>query len=80
MQGAELQQDAARDAAMLEFLTQFITDERRQHHRIYIDGAASRAWGKPEKHRCALKLAALLGYLAVNGSDRVSWYALEGDE
>ena len=55
------------------------TDERRQHHRIYIDGSASMAWGKPEKHRTALKIAALLGYLAVSGSDRVSWYALEKD-
>ena len=56
------------------------TDERRQHHRIYIDGSASMAWGRPEKHLTALRLAALLGYLAVSGSDRVSWYALEGDE
>lgn len=56
------------------------TDERRQHHRIYIDGSASMAWGKPEKHLTALRLAAMLGYLAVSGSDRVSWYALEQDE
>ncbi|MBR4205520.1 MAG: DUF58 domain-containing protein [Clostridia bacterium] len=56
------------------------TDERRQHHRVYIDGSASMAWGKPEKHLTALRLAALLGYLAVSGSDRVSWYALERDE
>ena len=56
------------------------TDERRQHHRIYIDGSASMAWGKPEKHLTALRLAALLGYLAVSGSDRVSWYALEQNE
>ena len=53
------------------------TDERRQHHRIYVDGSASMAWGTPDKHRTALRLAALLGYLAVSGSDRVSWYALE---
>ena len=56
------------------------TDERRQHHRIYVDGSASMAWGTPDKHRTALRLAALLGYLAVSGSDRVSWYALEGEE
>ena len=55
------------------------TDERRQHHRVYIDGSASMSWGKPEKHLVALRLAALLGYLAVSGSDRVSWYALERD-
>lgn len=55
------------------------TDERRQHHRIYIDCSASMAWGKPEKHLTALRLAALIGYLAVSGMDKVSWYALEGN-
>jgi len=55
------------------------TDERRQHHRIYIDCSASMDWGQPEKHLIALKTAALLGLLAVNGMDRVSWYALEED-
>ena len=54
------------------------TDERRQHHRIYIDCSSSMAWGEPEKHYTALRLAALLGYLSVSGTDRVSWYALEG--
>ena len=51
-------------------------DERRQHHRIYIDCSASMAWGRPEKHFVALQTAAALGYLAVSGMDRVSWYAL----
>ena len=53
------------------------TDERRQHHRIYIDCSASMAWGEPEKRLTALRLASVLGYLAVNGMDMVSWYALE---
>jgi uncharacterized protein (DUF58 family) len=53
------------------------TDERRQHHRVYVDCSASMAWGEPEKHLTALRLAALIGYLAVSGTDRVSWYALE---
>ena len=56
------------------------TDERRQHHRIYIDCSASMAWGDPEKHLTALRLAAALGYLAVSGTDLVSFYALEGEE
>ena len=54
------------------------TDERRQHHRVYIDCSSSMAWGEPEKHLVALRLAALIGYLGVSGTDRVSWYALEG--
>ena len=53
------------------------TDERRQHHRVYIDCSASMAWGSPEKHLTALRLAAAIGYLAVSGTDRISWYALE---
>ena len=36
-QSLELQQNAARDAAMLEFLTQFITDERRQRFEKILD-------------------------------------------
>ena len=36
-QDIELQQDAARDAVMLEFLTQFITDERRQRFEEILD-------------------------------------------
>ena len=37
VQSLELQQDAARDAAMLAFLTQFITDERRQRFEEVLD-------------------------------------------
>ena len=36
-QSLELQQNAARDAAMLAFLTQFITDERRQRFEEILD-------------------------------------------
>ena len=36
-QDVDLQQNAARDAAMLEFLTQFITDERRQRFEEVLD-------------------------------------------
>ncbi|MBR2771792.1 MAG: RNA methyltransferase [Bacteroidales bacterium] len=36
-QDVELQQNAARDAAMLDFLTQFITDERRQRFEEVLD-------------------------------------------
>ncbi|MCR5682849.1 MAG: DUF58 domain-containing protein, partial [Clostridiales bacterium] len=60
-----------------QYFVKLFTDERRQHHRIYIDGSASMAWGEPEKHLTALRLAALIGYLAVSGTDRVTWYALE---
>lgn len=60
-----------------KYFVKLFTDERRQHHRIYIDGSASMAWGEPEKHLTALRLAALIGYLAVSGTDRVTWYALE---
>lgn len=34
---AEMRENAARDAAMLEFLTQFITDERRQRFEEVLD-------------------------------------------
>ena len=63
-----------------ELYLRLFTDERRQHHRFYIDLSASMAWGEPEKRRTALELVAALSYLAVGASDRVSWYALEGTE
>lgn len=53
-------------------------DERRQHHRVLIDSSASMAFGAPEKHHAALQMAAVLGYLAVNGMDVVSYYSLQG--
>lgn len=37
IQDVELQKNAARDAAMLEFLTPFITDERRQRFEEILD-------------------------------------------
>ena len=51
-------------------------DERQLHHRIYIDTSASMDWGEPNKAHMALKLAAALGFLAVQSMDRVSFYAL----
>ncbi len=61
------------------FLKLFV-DERQLHHRIYIDASASMDWGKPSKAHAALKLAAALGFLAVQAMDRVSFYALSGDK
>ena len=57
------------------FLKLFV-DERRLHHRIYIDASASMDWGKDKKSDAALKLAAALGFLSVQSMDRVSFYAL----
>lgn len=57
------------------FLKRF-TDERQLHHRIYIDASASMDWGEPNKADTALKLAAALGYLAVQAMDRVTFYAI----
>jgi uncharacterized protein (DUF58 family) len=61
------------------FIKQFV-DERRLHHRIYIDASRSMDWGKPGKDETALKLAAALGYLAVQNCDRVSFYALRNGD
>ncbi|MBR4863111.1 MAG: DUF58 domain-containing protein [Oscillospiraceae bacterium] len=52
-------------------------DERQLHHRIYIDSSASMDWGEPNKAHMALKLAAALGFLAVQSMDRVSFYSLQ---
>ncbi len=57
------------------FLKLFV-DERRLHHRIYIDASASMDWGRPNKAEMALKVAAALGFLAVQSMDRVSYYTI----
>jgi len=56
------------------------TDERQQHHRIYIDASASMGYGEPAKSECALKLAAALAYLSVSAMDRVSIYVIHETE
>ena len=56
--------------------TKQYVDERRLHHRIYIDASRSMDWGSPSKTPLALKLCAALGYVAVRSCDRVSFFAL----
>ena len=60
------------------FLKLFV-DERQLHHKIYIDASASMDWGEPNKAHMALKLAAAVGFLAVQAMDRVSFYAVHED-
>lgn len=54
-------------------------DERQLHHRIYVDCSASMDWGEPHKGETALKLAAALGFLAVQSMDRVSIIEMHDD-
>ena len=54
-------------------------DERQLHHKIYIDASASMDWGEPNKAHAALKLAAAVGFLAVQAMDRVSFYTIHQD-
>ena len=61
------------------FVKQFI-DERRLHHRIYIDASRSMDWGTPNKADLALKLCVALGFLAVQNCDCVSFFALRKNE
>ena len=60
------------------FLKLFV-DERQLHHKIYLDASASMDWGEPSKAHMALKLAAAVGFLAVQAMDRVSFYAIHED-
>lgn len=55
-------------------------DERQLHHRIYIDTSASMDYGEPKKSVVALRIAAALGFIAVQAMDRVSLYTLKEDE
>ena len=66
-------------ARLDKLFTKLYIDEKQQQHRIYIDASASMDWGKPSKAEAALKLAAALGYLAVGGLDKVSYYTVRKD-
>jgi len=54
-------------------------DERQLHHRIYVDCSASMDWGDPHKGETALRIAAALGYLAVQSMDRASIIRVSDD-
>jgi len=55
-------------------------DERQMHTRIYIDASRSIGHGDPEKAQQAIRLAAAFAYLSVAEMDKVSIYAIHGNE
>ena len=55
-------------------------DERQMHTRIYIDASRSMDYGRGQKAEQAVRLAAALAYMSVNEMDRVSVYAIKGNE
>lgn len=55
-------------------------DERQMHTRIYIDASRSMDYGRGKKAEQAVRLAAALAYMSVNEMDRVSVYAIKGNE
>ncbi|MBP3322301.1 MAG: DUF58 domain-containing protein [Clostridia bacterium] len=61
------------------YIKQYI-DERRLHHRIYLDASRSMDWGEPPKGEFALMLCAALGYIAIRNWDTVSFFALHGED
>ena len=55
-------------------------DERQMHTRIYIDASRSMAHGSDDKAEAALKLAAAFAYLSISEMDKVSIYAIRGNQ
>ena len=55
-------------------------DERQMHTRIYIDASRSMAHGSDDKAVAALKLAAAFAYLSISEMDKVSIYAVRGNQ
>lgn len=54
-------------------------DERQVHTRIYIDASRSMVFGKDNKDVQALKIAAVLAYIAICEMDKVSIYVMRND-
>ena len=55
-------------------------DERQMHTRIYIDASRSMDYGNGRKAEQAIRLAAALAYVSINELNRVSVYAIKGNE
>ena len=55
-------------------------DERQMHTRIYIDASRSMDYGKGQKAEQAVRLAAAIAYVSINELNRVSVYAVKGNE
>lgn len=55
-------------------------DERQMHTRIYIDASRSMEFGEGKKAEQAIRLAAAFAYMSVSNMDKVSVYAVNGDE
>ena len=60
--------------------TKLYLDERQMHTRIYIDASRSMDFGNGQKSEQALRLAAAFAYLSVCEMDKVSIYAIRGNE
>ena len=60
-----------------KYFIRLFTDERQMHNQILIDGSASMDEGEG-KAEYALKAAAALGYLSVQGMDRTSVKLIQG--
>ena len=55
-------------------------DERQMHTRIYIDASRSMDYGNGQKAEQAVRLAAAIAYVSINELNRVSVYAIKGNE
>lgn len=60
--------------------TKLYLDERQMHTRIFIDASRSMDFGNGQKAEQALRLAAAFAYLSVCEMDKVSIYAIRGNE
>ncbi len=55
-------------------------DERQMHTKIYIDASRSMQHGSLEKSEQAIRMAAAFAYLSINEMDKVSIYAIHGNQ
>lgn len=55
-------------------------EEQEAHVHLIVDASGSMAFGEPTKWETAVKLAEVLSYLALIGSDTVTLVALKGEE
>ena len=63
-----------------EYVQKLYYDERQMHTKIYIDASRSMCHGSEDKAEQAIKIAACFAYLSVCEMEKVSVYAIHGNE
>ena len=62
-----------------KYFLKLFTDERQMQIQIFVDCSASMGKDNPQKANYAMATAAALGFLAMQGMDKVTFHIMKGE-